>query len=211
MSTKRQWVWVALIVILHTVGLLGFSIAQFRPVFMTLVPWHLLLMFIILAANHQSIGEKFFGYALLVILAGFAVEFIGIHWHWPFGDYAYHDTLGPKLWGVPLIIGINWLLLTYSIGVVMQQTRLKSMLVRLIVGALLLVVLDMVVEPAAIKLDYWQWANNVIPLSNYASWFGISVLLLWLFETFKFKKQNHVPMAFLLTEFLFFALHYFIN
>ncbi len=211
MMNNRQWVWIALIIILHTVGFLGFSIAQMRPAFISLVPWHLLLMFVIIALNHQSLGAQFFRYALVVILAGFAVEFIGIHWHWPFGNYEYHDTLGPKLWGVPLIIGINWLLLTYTIGVVMQQTRLKSIAARVIIGAFLLVLLDMVVEPAAIKLDYWQWANNKIPLSNFVSWFIVSVLMLCLFEAFKFKKQNLVPLVFLLTEFLFFGLHYFIN
>ena len=28
-------------------------------------------------------------------------------------------------------------------------------------------------------LDYWQWDGGVVPLHNYAGWFGISLVLSW--------------------------------
>ena len=37
--------------------------------------------------------------------------------------------------------------------------------------------LDVLIEPVAIKLDYWSWENNVIPLQNYVMWFIVSFVI----------------------------------
>ena len=42
--------------------------------------------------------------------------------------------------------------------------------------ALLMVCFDLLMEPAAVKLDYWKWTNNHIPLRNYLMWFGLSFI-----------------------------------
>jgi putative membrane protein len=107
---------------------------------------------------------------------------------------------------VPLIIGLNWFLLTYSTGVLMDRSRLKSMFFRIITGALLLVLLDVLIESIAMRLDYWRWANAVIPVKNYICWFFASACMLLIFELFRFKKQSIVAPVLLLTEFIFFGL-----
>ena len=37
-------------------------------------------------------------------------------------------------------------------------------------------IFDLFMEPAVIKLGYWQWLNGTIPFQNYLAWFVISAL-----------------------------------
>jgi putative membrane protein len=197
---------VKLIIIFHLVGLMGLSIPFTRGLFLALVPYHLLLMLIIIVLSHDRVDNRFILFALLIFVLGFTAEWIGVHQHWLFGDYTYGKTLGFKLSGVPLIIGINWFLLTYAAGVLMRRSRIRSMALRIIFGASLLVLLDMLIEPVAISLDYWHWANGLIPLKNYSCWFFVSALMLIIFELFRFKKQGIAGPVLLLMEFIFFGI-----
>lgn len=204
-KNRRTTTSVRLVIIFHLVGLIGLSIASLRPLFLQLVPYHLLLMAIILLFNHERFGAKIMLFFLLVFIVGFAVEWAGVHTRQLFGNYTYGKTLGFSIDGIPLLMGINWFLLIYTIGVTLQQIRIKSIWIRVPVGALALVLLDMLIEPVAIRLDYWHWAAGRIPMQNYGCWFIISLVLLFLFEQMHFKKQSIVGAALLVSQFIFFA------
>ena len=204
LSANRQAV--STILIFHAVGLVGLILPFTRPIFLNIVPFHLLLMLAVLVLNHKPIDGRFISFFFIVFILGLVAEWIGIHTHFLFGDYSYGGTLGVKLSGVPLIIGCNWLMLIYSTGVLMQRSRLKNFLIRSLIGALILVLLDVLIEPVAIHFDYWHWANSIIPLKNYICWFGVSFLMLLLFEAFRFRQQSVVATVFLLTQFVFFGL-----
>jgi putative membrane protein len=205
-NMSKITVSVIIIILFHIVGLIGFFVPSLRSLFLQLVPFHLLLMLTVVIINHYRPSEEFWGFAFFVFLAGIIAEWVGVHKHWIFGNYNYGPTLGTKVFDIPLMIGVNWFLLIYSVGVLMQRSRLKSMLARIVVGALLLVLLDLLIEPVAIKFDYWSWAQNSIPLKNYISWFGLSAVFLYVFEQFKFKPQTIVAPVLLLVQFVFFGL-----
>jgi putative membrane protein len=147
----------------------------------------------------------------MIFIIGFAAEWIGVHKGWLFGSYTYGETLGTKVDGIPLTIGVVWFLLIYSTGVLMQYSRIKYVLIRVIVGAGVLVGLDMLIEPIAVRFDYWHWANNIIPDKNYICWFFLSVFMLLIFEIFKFKRQNIVGIVLLIAQFIFFAALHFLK
>lgn len=204
LSANKQAV--STILIFHLAGLVGLILPFTRPLFLYIVPFHLLLMLAVIGLNHKAIDGRFIVFVFVTFILGLIAEWIGIHTHLLFGDYSYGNTLGFKLSGVPLIIGCNWFMLIYSAGVFMQRSRLKNFLIRALIGAFLLVLLDVLIEPIAIHLDYWHWANSIIPLKNYICWFGVSFLMLLLFEAFRFKQQSVVAIVFLLTQFVFFGL-----
>jgi putative membrane protein len=208
---KGESVAISVIVFFHVVGVIGLSMPSLRSYFLAFVPWHLLIMLAILLCSHRYIDRKLVLFTVIIFVLGYAVECTGIHTHWLFGDYSYGKTLGPQLLGVPLIAGVNWFLLTYSTGVFVQRTRLKSAAARVLLGATLLVALDLLLEPVAIRLDYWHWVNQIIPLSNYASWFLISGAMLLLFEVSRFKKQGPVAAVFLACQFVFFFALYLVG
>ncbi|MDB5023874.1 MAG: hypothetical protein JWP78_1629 [Mucilaginibacter sp.] len=199
---------ICIIILFHLIGLIGLSIPLTRSIFIELVPYHLLLMLVIIMLSHQNTGGRLFIFFFCLFILGYSIEWLGVNKHLLFGQYRYGQTLGLKISGVPLIIGANWYLLTYSTAVLVQRSRLKSMFLRVIAGALLLVSLDMLIEPAAVRLDYWHWANGVIPVKNYCCWFFISALMLLLFESFHFKKQSIAAPVFLGMQFAFFAVLY---
>jgi len=209
LSANKQAI--SIILIFHAVGLIGLVLPFTRSLFLHIVPFHLLLMLAVIVLNHKPIDSRYIFFFLIIFIVGFTVEWIGVHKHWLFGDYMYGGTLGFKLSGVPLIIGSNWFLLIYSAGALMQRSRLKNFWARTLICALLLVILDLLIEPVAVHFDYWHWANSVIPFKNYVCWFAVSLFMLLLFEAFRFKQQSLVAVIFLLTQFAFFGLLYLIT
>jgi bisanhydrobacterioruberin hydratase len=196
---------IVIIILFHLVGLVGFCVPALQPLFKQLVPYHLLLMLLVIIASHKWLDAKFFIFIILIAAFGFTAEWLGVHKYWLFGDYSYGPTLGFKLFDIPLLIGVNWFLLVYGVGVTMQYSRLRNSLVRILLAAAVLVLLDLLIEPVAISFDYWSWLSAGIPLKNYGCWFGLSVLLLSLFELFGFKKQNMAAPVLLITQFVFFG------
>jgi putative membrane protein len=196
---------IVVIILFHAVGLIGLSIPVTRPLFLQIVPFHLLLMLAVIILSHHKLSSHFGIFILIIFWFGFIAEWIGVHKGWLFGNYAYGNTLGLKLFDIPLMIGVNWFLLVYAVGVTMQRIRLKSAFFRVITGAAVLVLLDLLIEPVAIRFDYWHWVNNIIPLKNYICWFLVSACMLYVFEWFSFKKQSKVAPVLLVTEFVFFG------
>jgi putative membrane protein len=81
-----------------------------------------------------------------------------------------------------------------------------------VLAAALLVVLDVFIEPVAIRFDYWYWASATVPLQNYVAWFVFSFGCFWLFFNQKKSTKSFVAVTLLLAQFLFFmALNYWVK
>jgi len=206
LTTGETRALIIIIVVFHLVGIIGFMIPALYGLFVDLVPFHLVLMLAIVAGSHRPADGVFFLFAGIIFILGFIVEWVGVHTELLFGHYYYGEALGLKLDNVPICIGVNWVLLIYSTGVCMKKTRVSNKYARIFTGALTLVLLDILIEPIAIKLNYWHWAFDIIPLKNYICWFFVSAAFLFLYEQFHFKKQSIVAPVFLLVQFLFFII-----
>jgi putative membrane protein len=124
----------------------------------------------------------------LVYLITFFSEWIGVNYGWLFGSYQYGDSLGFKIDGVPIIMGANWLLLGLVCRDVVKKIITNHWLI-IIFSALLMVLIDTLIEPLSNRLDFWTWKNNIIPFSNYKDWFLIALLNQYIFSFLKFKKE----------------------
>lgn len=124
----------------------------------------------------------------LVYLITFSSEWIGVNFGWLFGSYEYGASLGFKIDGVPIIMGANWLLLGLVCRDVVKKIITNHWLI-IILSALLMVLIDTLIEPLSNRLDFWIWKNNIIPFSNYKDWFLIALLNQYLFLFLKFKKD----------------------
>ncbi|CAA6829619.1 MAG: Unknown protein [uncultured Aureispira sp.] len=108
-----------------------------------------------------------------IIIGGFTVEAIGVNTGLLFGTYEYGSELGPKIYGVPFVLGFNW----YCVVAASAHLVLKwfpthlSLVVKAIMVGLLCVFLDYLIEPVAMKYNFWDWENSLIPLFNYVCWF----------------------------------------
>jgi len=128
----------------------------------------------------QKSRLRLLGWAMLVIIASFLVEWLGVKSGRIFGHYSYGETLQPILFGVPIAIGFAWLCMLLTSTAVMQRILPKfsnyHFVIQAISISLLMVLFDIVMEPAAMKLGYWNWQNGSIPLLNFIAWFVISFI-----------------------------------
>ena len=117
--------------------------------------------------------------ALFVIAfaVGMITEIIGVNTGLLFGDYAYGTALGLKIAGVPLLIGITWAFVTVAAWQLASFSNFGR-LAKIILAAGIIVMFDLVLEQFATAFGLWQWQGGVIPLKNYASWFGVGLALL---------------------------------
>jgi uncharacterized membrane protein len=198
-----------IISVFYLVGIIGLSMPAFRPYFQALTPFHLLLSFGILLLFHTDWNKSFLVFSFSAFLIGFGSEVLGVHTGFPFGNYVYGTVLGIKLLDVPLMIGINWLLLVYLTGNLFEK-RVKNNYLAAALGAGLMVAIDFLIEPVAIGLDFWTWEGGIIPLSNYIGWFVVAYLIHLIYRKALFHKNNRVSAFLMLNLTIFFTVLNFI-
>ena len=125
-------------------------------------------------ALFRHLGPPRAALALLALSAfAYAIETIGVTTGLPYGDFSYGDALGPKAFGlVPYLLPVSYLPLV--IGAVAAAWGPQSFLPRVALSALILVLLDGVLDPGAVALGFWNYPGggpyHGVPLSNFAGW-----------------------------------------
>lgn len=195
---------VAILVIFHAVGFWGLLFSGRPEYFQELTPMNLLLTNTLLFAFHHRWNTAFILFAAVVFAVGFFSEVLGVHTGLLFGDYAYGAALGVKVWEVPLLIGLNWLMLIYTTGHISNYTRLPWF-AKAILGAMLMVLLDFFIEPVAMAFDFWDWQSGHIPFSNYIGWFLVALGLQVYFQQAPIFKENRLATYVYLVQLLFFV------
>ncbi|SFQ26225.1 carotenoid biosynthesis protein [Hymenobacter arizonensis] len=204
-NTRRLRVAQGLVLLFHITGFVGLAFVDDPSFYLRFTPLTLVLTAGLLFSFQPGRSVGFWSFCIVVALLGFAIEVFGVHFGWFFGHYNYGDTLGYKMLGVPLAIGLNWLVLTYSCGILARYLPLPE-LPRTLLAALLMVGLDMCIEPVASTYDFWHWTANVIPFQNFRDWFIFSCILQMLFNRANFTKSNALVPLVYLTQLLFFFL-----
>ncbi|MGI4862434.1 MAG: carotenoid biosynthesis protein [Janthinobacterium lividum] len=205
-STSRLRVAQGLVLLFHITGFVGLAFSQDKAFYLTYTPLTLLLTAGLLGAFQPERNWAFWLFVMQVFLIGFTAEFLGVHTGQIFGSYAYGATLGPKYVEVPWLIGLNWVVITYCAGMLTSYLPMPLVL-RVLVGAALMVGFDLCLEPVASRYDFWHWTGNIIPLRNFRDWFLLSVVLQFIFIRSSFTKRNPlVPLVYLVQLLFFFIL-----
>jgi uncharacterized membrane protein len=172
--------------------------------FQNLTPLNLLLTNALLFAFHRSWNRGFILFAVLTFAVGFFSEVVGIHTGLLFGDYTYGQALGTKVWEVPLLIGLNWLMLVYSTGHLSNYTSWPWW-GKAVLGTLLMLLLDFFIEPVAMQFDFWSWHGGSIPVSNFIGWFAVAFILQLYFQRDHFKQHNLLAPYIYVVQLIFFV------
>ena len=64
---------------------------------------------------------------------------------------------------------------------------------------------DWIMEPVAMKLDYWQWVGQIIPFQNYRAWFLIGLAVGGSFIVTGLSLRGRQLVVLALVETVFFA------
>ncbi|MDR7132622.1 putative membrane protein [Algoriphagus sp. 4150] len=204
-QNKRLIIAKIVVVALYAVGAIGLSLPEYREYFLMLTPAQLLVTMILLLGFHRGWSEAFPVFAAVAFWLGFGAELIGIHTGYIFGDYVYGAALGPKLWEVPIVIGVNWFILVYLTGSVFYKVTDNDFYAALL-GATAMTALDYVMEPVASALDFWYWKFDIIPPGNYLTWFLVAFLIHYIYRKGNFEKSNPLAALVLIAMILFFGI-----
>ena len=201
----RNWVLIIVALIFYSVGTIGILDQNNRDWFLSLTPFNLILSFVLLISATHPNRLGLISVLVISFVTGLIVEWIGVHTGLLFGDYFYGNNLGYKLFEVPLVIGINWGILVVCAGSVAHRFGLGS-IPTIILGAALMTGLDVLIEPVAIKSDFWYWKNDLVPLYNFICWFIVAIPLQWLNSIWNKPQSNKVYDALFIILVLFFTI-----
>ncbi len=214
LKKHNNFVWATFIAIFfHTIGMFGLLFYD-GNFFVNATSLNLLLVLGLLMWTHKHKNIPFFIYFITCFVLGMGVEIVGVQTAALFGHYNYGEVLGYKVLGVPLMLGVNWFIVTYCSGMAMHKlcNKLKlkgiaGMFIFVLATATTAVFYDWLMEPVAIKLGYWQWGGDgSVPVYNYITWFVVSLLLSVVFHYAHFNKQNKFAVNLLIVHLLFFGI-----
>ncbi len=164
-----------------------------------------LTVYLWLATWHLGMGRT-----LIYLLGGYSVawlsEFSSIHTGFPYGGYIYIPaTRTQELWvlGVPLMDSLSYVFLSYasySLALLLLAARPRategkpvrpsgnSSPATVILAAVLLVTLDIIIDPLALRGYRWFLGQIYgypepgiyfgIPLSNFAGWLLVGIIMI---------------------------------
>ncbi|MEM9416982.1 MAG: carotenoid biosynthesis protein [Bacteroidota bacterium] len=180
-----------LLVVCYTLGIVGLC-SPYQQQVLPLTPLILLATAGLLLGHHQPWHWPFVRFCGVAGAIGFFVEVVGVHTGMIFGSYYYGTPLGWQLWGVPVVIGLNWVILVYIAGHLVSPLSV-SLSMKCFLGALMVVLIDWLMEPVAVQLGFWYWTGQHIPTQNYVAWYVLAWGLLRLF--YRVGKHPFNPLA----------------
>lgn len=174
--------------------------------FLSTTPYVLSLTLLLLILNNDLSNKKSKTGLMLIFLFGLIVELLGVNYGLFFGDYSYGANLGSKIYGVPYVIGFNWVLLIIATGSVSDKLIKGKEIYKIIFASFLMVLIDLLMEKSAPKLDFWEFVISPVPFSNYLWWFIFSLCFQYIFfKTIK-TKEYILSSNILVIQFIFFGM-----
>ena len=194
---------VFIIWLFHLCGMVGISYGN-KEFFLAFTPINLFISFVLLFVNQKQLESKELKSAFLIFFIGMMSEILGVNYGLIFGDYVYLDNLGVKILGVPVLIGVNWIILTYITGS-LSSFIFKNKYVSILMGAILMIALDLLIEPVAPLLGFWIFDLPEVPLQNYIGWFVIGLITQVIFQSKIVEKEFTFSTHLLIVNAIFFA------
>lgn len=191
------------IVIFYLIGGLGFLLPFSRKLFIEIIPLAILLMTFLLAVYHRPYTFRTVLLFTVILIGGFFVEVIGTTSGQIFGQYHYGHGLGLQLFSTPLLIGVNWLFITYTSLSLVGRLKLRPGW-ELVVAPTVMVIYDLVLELVAPGFDMWSWQSGRVPVRNFAAWWMIGFVFVALFKAGRIETRHPLADLILVSQFLFF-------
>lgn len=201
--TKHAFKLLIGLVWLFTVSaMVGISLG-YTDWFLSKTPLNMLILCGVLLALYPVASPKYVAFSLFVVVVSILVEMHGVHYGLLFGPYHYLSFLGPKLFGVPYIIGVNWTILVLSTGALATH-YLRSVSWRIVVGSIAMVLMDAIIEPLAPQFNFWVFEAGMPNWVNYAGWFGTALFFHGVYQYLNLKGHVQASAHILLAQAVFF-------
>jgi putative membrane protein len=193
------------LILVYVSGAIGFLI---NPGFFSPFTPFTLVFTCFVFLMYQPVNNLNFTLSFVALaLIGFFAELIGVKTGAVFGNYYYGNALGYKIWGVPLVISLNWGLLI-NVGVLVATYLSSKPLLIAAIAAFVITGVDLLIEQVASKMDYWYFSEGIAGFQNYAGWFIISFFASLGLQKHLAKGDKRTAFIFLVLQLFFFGLIY---
>lgn len=126
---------------------------------------------------------------LFITLYAYLIEYIGLKTGFPYGSFEYLIELGPMISGVPIGLPVFFIPLVLNSYILVNLANVESNFRRFIYSLGLVLVVDAILDPAAVALGIWEYSSGLyygVPLSNYLGWIlSASIVLIVLDHIFE--------------------------
>lgn len=191
-------------IVIYIVGIFGTAMPFSHTLFIRLFPSVLILSsFFIILFHTKPADSRALIVFTIIGLCGFLIEVAGVNAGFIFGRYRYGETLGLKVFNTPLLIGINWAMLTYASSAISEELKVPVSM-KILAGSMIMLAYDIIMEQVAPILDMWHFEDGKVPLSNYLGWFVAGVVFQILARVSKCTTKNSFAWKIMLIQALFF-------
>ena len=205
---QKKYIFIAIgmLWLFHISAIIGISLGH-QEWFASRTALNLVVLFLILTFFYPLNSLKSWLFFILFGGLGMLAEYLGVTFGLFFGEYAYGENFGPKILGVPILIGVNWAILTFISGAVANHLSdnifLKSML-----GTFMMLFLDLFMEKIAPIFDFWEFSGGYAPIDNYIAWGSISFIFHLIFHFAKLTGKPLISIHIYLVQLVFFIYFY---
>lgn len=105
----------------------------------------------------------------------YLVEIVAVRTGYPYGEFQYGISLGPMFMDIPLALPLFFIPLvlnSYLLCILLFESA-SNILYRIPLVVAIVIVIDMVLDPAAVAIGFWSYDIGVyygVPISNYIGW-----------------------------------------
>ncbi|MDZ4840483.1 MAG: carotenoid biosynthesis protein [Bacteroidota bacterium] len=193
-QTIRYLIGGIVLIIFHIIGAIGLRSPDFSDYMASLTWFHILVSAACIFLTQKRFPDGQVLRVLIVFVAGYLIEVIGTNTGYPFGAYNYGTNLGVKLFNTPIILGVNWVILSYGASNIVSQLYIRVW-IKALFGGILMVIFDFMLEPFAIYFKLWEWqtVDGLPPVQNYIFWFVFGFIFCYLLSYS--RKQVINPVA----------------
>ncbi|NHF57767.1 carotenoid biosynthesis protein [Flavobacteriaceae bacterium TP-CH-4] len=191
----------------HLSALIGIHLGH-QDWFVSKTPINLMIVLILFLWVYPINSlRKYIAFGFFFTVGMFA-EWLGVNYGILFGDYAYGANFGPKLDGVPYLIGVNWAVLTFITAIIASKFA-KSPLVKITAASLLMLFLDYLMEHTAPVFDFWTFSGGLAGWMNYVCWFALALLFQTVLHFTGIKGNYRFSLHLYLAQLVFFGYLFF--
>jgi uncharacterized membrane protein len=141
----------------------------------------------------------------LCLVVGNIFENLSVRTGFPFGGYYFTDVMGPKLFAVPILLGLaylgmayfSWTLARVILGGMRNRLAGPGVVTVPLVAAFILVAWDLSMDPVWSTIVHaWIWRNGGayfgVPTSNFLGWYMTVYLIFQLFALYMRGRATNV-------------------
>jgi uncharacterized membrane protein len=199
-TTVTFWILLAIYSVARVFQILPGKLPMVAVVALHVLP---LLVF---ALIHGAIGYRpggIFCFIAICLIVGNIFENVGVATGFPFGRYYFTDAMGPKLFHVPILLGLayvgmgylSWSLGRIIVGDLQSPLAGARVVTTPLVASFVMVAWDFANDPVWANINrLWVWKNGGpyfgVPLTNFLGWYLVIYII---YQLFAIYLRTRVP------------------